>query len=159
MKKLKSAPPDDDLLDHLRWLTDSLDRSHDQLIQRSANLLGFVGIEIAVLVGFESKIRTAIDLASTVSLSITALLLLAAIWPRKINFPSLRTNISAYESPVVVRNENLAQQLLRPTEMEKSPIGSLYKLISIRGRYLKFAFILLGVSQCLLVASTIAQIG
>lgn len=159
MKKLRSAPPDDELLDHLRWLTDSLDRSHDQLVQRSANLLGFVGIEIAVLVGFETKIRTVIDLASTVSLTITALLLLAAIWPRRMSFPSLKTNIAAYESPVFVRNENLTQQLLRPTEIEKSPIASLERLISIRGRYLKFAFILLGVSQCLLVASTIAQIG
>jgi hypothetical protein len=158
MEKQKSAPPDYELLEHLRWHTEFLDRSHNQVIQRSSSLLGFVGVEIAVLAGFEAETRPEINLASMIALAITALLLLAAIWPREMNFPNVITNVSAYESSVIVRNENLAQQLLRPSEIEKSPIGTLEKLISSRGLCLKFAFIMLGVAQCLLTASIIAQI-
>lgn len=149
-KNTDMPTPDAELLIHSRWVIGQYEITNEAIMSRAASLLGFVGIEIAVLVDPRISISNEIQTAAVFALVLAVFILVWVLWPRNYGFPDGQTLRNAYSSRKTTRMHNLAEQILTTKTPENSPVDQLALIISARGKLVRAALFVIASAQLLI---------
>ena len=137
----------EDFLNHLYWTVGFLEKQNENIMNRGTALLGFSGIEIALILGRPNSTFGYFDILPTALLFATIGLFITAIWTKEGVFSHGDSFRSLLSMPLESQTLAMCQQILKFESPEKSLIDSTIALISYRGKWLKYGYRTLVMAQ------------
>lgn len=139
------------VIGHLYWAVNYLEKQNENLLNRATSLIGFSGVEIALLVQVDSWTGTFWMNLVLISILLAVALFIATIWPRRAVFSHGDSFRTLLELPREQQGFNAAQHILKFDNPKTSLIDGAISVIKLRGKTLQIGFSILSFSQFLLV--------